>query len=139
MSRCRPSGRLVRGRWNTSRALPGYLLYARLPRAACYCTHPLDLGGDMSVSLAAGRAANPERRFYQWMIVAIIACIALGFSRSFFLRPLFPGAHAPGELWFYVHGVLFTTWLALLFTQVSLIGAGNTVLHRRLGVAAYVI
>ena len=93
----------------------------------------------MSISIAAERAANPERRFYQWMVLAIIACIALGFSRSFFLRPLFPGAHAPSETWFYIHGVLFTTWFVLLFTQVSLIGAGNTALHRRLGVAAYVV
>ena len=47
-----------------------------------------------------------------------------------------PGAHAPGETWFYVHGILFTTWLALLFTQASLIGAGNAALHRHLAVSA---
>ena len=93
----------------------------------------------MSMSMAAGRAANPERRFYQGMIVVIIACIVLGFSRSFFLRPLFPAAHAPRELFFYLHGAVFTVWLALLFTQASLVGAGNVALHRRLGVAGFVM
>jgi len=91
----------------------------------------------MAMTLAAGRAANPERRFYQAMILAILACIALGFSRSFFLRPLFPGAHAPTEAWFYVHGAIFTLWLALLFTQASLIGNNNVALHRRLDVTAF--
>jgi uncharacterized membrane protein YozB (DUF420 family) len=93
----------------------------------------------MSTSMAAGRAASPERRFYQLMILAIIACVVLGFSRSFFLRPLFPGVHAPTEAWFYVHGTVFTIWLGLLFTQASLIGSGNVALHRRLGMAGYVI
>jgi uncharacterized membrane protein YozB (DUF420 family) len=91
----------------------------------------------MTLSVAAIRAANPERRFYQAMILAILACIGLGFSRSFFLRPLFPGVHAPTEVWFYVHGVIFTLWLALLFTQASLIGNNNVALHQRLGVAAF--
>ena len=45
-----------------------------------------------SVSFA-GSAADPERRFYQWMIATIIAAVALGFARSFLLRPLFPTVH----------------------------------------------
>src|SRR5436190_6096035 len=93
----------------------------------------------MAIAMAAPRAANPERRFYQVMILAIIACVLLGFSRSFFLRPLFPGVHAPAETYFYLHGTVFTAWLALLFTQMSLIGAGNVALHRRLGVLGFVM
>ena len=92
----------------------------------------------MAMTVAAGRAANPERLFYQAMVLAIIASILLGFAQSFFLRPLFPGKHAPGEVWFYVHGVLFTGWLALLFTQVTLIGTNRVALHQRLGVAGFV-
>jgi uncharacterized membrane protein YozB (DUF420 family) len=91
----------------------------------------------MATTLAAGRAANPERRFYQAMILVILACIVLGFSRSFFLRPLFLGVHAPTEAWFYFHGAIFTLWLALLFTQASLIGNNNVALHQRLGVTAF--
>ncbi|HZL00992.1 MAG TPA: hypothetical protein VFC47_13960 [Caulobacteraceae bacterium] len=93
----------------------------------------------MSISLAGVRAPNSERLFYQAMVLSIIAAIVLGFSRSFFLRPLFPGVPSPAEAWFYVHGALFTLWLALLFTQVSLVGAGKVALHRRLGAAGYAI
>jgi hypothetical protein len=93
----------------------------------------------MSLSLAAERAANPERRFYQWMVTAVLAMIVLGFARSFFLRPFFPAVHAPKEIFFYLHGAVFTLWLALLFTQVTLVGSGNVALHRRLGVAGFVL
>jgi len=93
----------------------------------------------MSVSLAAERAANPERRFYQWMVTAVLAMIVLGFARSFFLRPFFPAVHAPKEIFFYLHGAVFTLCLALLFTQVTLVGSGNVALHRRLGVAGFVL
>ena len=34
---------------------------------------------------------------------------------------------------------MFTIWLGLLFTQVSLVRAGNVALHRRLGVAGFAI
>lgn len=65
--------------------------------------------------------------------------IVLGFARSFFLRPFFPDVHAPREIYFYLHGVVFALWLALLFTQVTLVGAGNVALHRKLGVAGFVL
>ncbi len=90
-------------------------------------------------TMVAVRDPKFERRFYQTMLVAMLAAVLLGFARSFFLRPFFPGVHAPREPYFYVHGVLFTMWLALFFTQVSLVGAGNTGLHKRLGVAGFVL
>ena len=93
----------------------------------------------MSISAIESRASNPERRFYQGMVIAVIAMIVLGFARSFFLRPFFPGVHAPSEIYFYLHGVVFTLWLALLFTQVTLVGAGNVALHRKLGVTGFVL
>jgi uncharacterized membrane protein YozB (DUF420 family) len=93
----------------------------------------------MSMSIAAPRAVNVERRYYMGMILAIVACVLLGFSRSFFLRPLFPGVHAPAEPWFYVHGAVFTVWFGLLLTQASLIGSRNLALHKRLGIAGFVI
>jgi uncharacterized membrane protein YozB (DUF420 family) len=95
-----------------------------------------ELGAVMTMSVAIGRAVNPERRFYQWMVIAVTAAVALGFVRSFLLRPLFPHVHAPKEIFFYVHGVVFALWFALLVTQASLVSAGNVALHRRLGIVA---
>ncbi len=93
----------------------------------------------MTMTMTAGRAGSAERRFYLTMIAAMLACVLLGFARSFFLRPLFPGFAAPPETFFYVHGVLFVGWMALMAVQASLIARRNPGLHMRLGVAAYVL
>jgi hypothetical protein len=92
------------------------------------------------VSQALERPRLPaERVFFLSMIAAIGAAVLVGFSRSVFLRPLFPGAHAPPEPYFYVHGVVFFAWVALLATQAGLIATNNTATHRRLGVAGFVM
>jgi hypothetical protein len=88
------------------------------------------------VSDAVARPGLPaERLFYLSMIAALWVSVLLGFSRSFFLRPLFPMTHSPPEAWFYVHGAVFTAWMALLAAQAGLVAGGNTAMHRRLGAA----
>ena len=77
---------------------------------------------------------SAERRFYTGMALALLATAIGGFARSFFLRPLFPEWPAPHETIFYVHGVVFTAWLVLLVMQTTLVAAGRTDLHRKLGV-----
>lgn len=77
--------------------------------------------------------ASAERRFFTGMALAILAAVALGFSRTFFLRPLFPELPSPTESIFYIHGVVFTAWIVLLVSQTSLVAAGHTELHRRIG------
>lgn len=84
-------------------------------------------------------APNSERRFYMSMIAAMIAAVLLSFARTFFLRPLFPGFPSPPETFFYIHGVLFIGWMALLAVQGSLISTRNVALHMRLGVVAYAL
>lgn len=90
----------------------------------------------MAMTMTAA-GSNAERRFYQVTIVLGIAATLLGFMRSFLLRPLFPAVHAPTEIYFYLHGVLFVAWLALVLTQVSLVGRGRTTQHQTLGTIAF--
>lgn len=85
-----------------------------------------------STTLSAGYAPA-ERRFFTGMVLAILATVLLGFGRSFFLRPLFPDWPSPREPIFYVHGAVFTAWIALLLAQVSLVAGRRTDLHRRIG------
>jgi uncharacterized membrane protein YozB (DUF420 family) len=80
-----------------------------------------------------------ERTFYAGMALAILSAVFLGFSRSFFLRPLFPGHRGPPEAFFYLHGAVFTAWFVLLVVQAFLVGLGRTDLHRRLGIAGAVL
>ncbi len=80
-----------------------------------------------------------ERRFYTGMALAMLVTVFVGFARSFFLRPLFPGWPSPAETIFYVHGALFTGWIVLLLAQTSLIAVGRTDVHRRVGVGGAVL
>lgn len=87
----------------------------------------------MATQVAAGRHRPAERRFYLGMALAMLAAVFLGFARSFFLRPWFPGFPAPPEPVFYLHGAVFTAWCVLLVLQPSLVAWGRVDLHRMLG------
>jgi hypothetical protein len=63
----------------------------------------------------------------------MLVVVLVGFSRSFFLRPLFPAWPSPPETIFYVHGAVFSAWCLLLVAQPRLVAAGRTDLHRAAG------
>ena len=73
-----------------------------------------------------------EQRFYAaaWMIIAVL--VFWGFSRSYFLRPLFTAKALPSLL--HIHGFLMASWILLFFIQARLIAAHRVLLHRRLGI-----
>jgi len=75
-----------------------------------------------------------ERAFYLGLTSAMLLSVLVGFARSFYLKPLFPGWPAPAEPVFYLHGAVFTAWCVLLVGQAALVSSGRTALHRRVGV-----
>ena len=84
-------------------------------------------------TLALGRVGrSTERRFYVGLAVAMFAAVFLGFARSFFLRPWFPGVPAPTERIFYVHGAAFTAWCLLMVAQPLLVAGGPALKDRLL-------
>lgn len=84
----------------------------------------------MSAVLEAPRAAAPDRAFYTGMALAFAAIVAIGFSPSFYLR----GADLPPlSTLLVVHGLTFTSWIALFIAQAALIAANRRPLHRTLG------
>jgi hypothetical protein len=76
-----------------------------------------------------------DRLFYTSMGLAIAATIFWGFSTTFYLsRWMTPPPTAPD--WtplLYLHGAVFTGWMALLVIQPMLISSRNLKLHRRIG------
>ena len=86
-----------------------------------------------AVPMVSPGRGSAERRFFMGTALAILATVLVGFSRSFFLRPLFPDWPSPSETIFYVHGAVFTAWIVLLVAQASLVAGGRTELHRKIG------
>jgi len=78
-----------------------------------------------------------ERRYHLALTSALLATVAIGFSRSFFLRPWFAewaAVHSPPEGFFYgIHGLSFALWYVLLVAQPALVAARRLDWHRRLG------
>jgi len=78
-----------------------------------------------------------ERIFFTAMSVALVLVVFAGFSRTFYLRPLFhPERLIPLLI---VHGTLFSAWLGLFITQTTLVATKRTRTHMRLGIAGGVL
>lgn len=79
-------------------------------------------------------AISRERAFFFWTSFAMIATILIGFSATWYLRPwLHQPTMLPLTPLVWLHGLLFTAWAGLFMAQVSLVSAGRTDLHRKLG------
>jgi hypothetical protein len=91
----------------------------------------------MAVSSEAIRTKRRTRRFYVGMAVAMAVTVFAGFSRSYFLKAHFGTPEL--SLLLHVHGLVFTSWVLLFLSQTTLVAAGRTDVHRRLGVAGAVL
>ena len=83
------------------------------------------------------KSKRRERLFYTGMTVAFLITVFAGFSRTYFLRSYFQGRPLGPLL--QLHGIVFSSWLALFLIQTSLVAANRTRIHRRLGIAGAVI
>jgi len=96
----------------------------------------------VAVPIAAKPPHNlPGRRydhvFFTGMSIVMLLTAFAGFARTYFLAGMF---HAPlPSLIIHIHGAAFTSWVVLLVIQTSLVSASRTDIHRRLGVAGFVL
>lgn len=72
-----------------------------------------------------------DRIFFPLMALLLVAAVLLGFSRTFFLAPVYH-YHLPNPL-VAIHGLVFASWMALFAIQTSLVAAGRVDLHKKLG------
>jgi FtsH-binding integral membrane protein len=83
----------------------------------------------------------PGRRydhlFFSAMALLILATVFVGFARTYYLAGVF---HAPlPSPIIHLHGAAFSCWILLLVTQTSLVSAGRVDIHRRLGIAGFLL
>jgi len=78
-----------------------------------------------------------DHRFFSSMAALMLLTVFIGFARTYYLAGVF---HAPlPNLLIHLHGAAFSAWMLLLITQTSLVAAGRTDVHRRLGVAGFAL
>jgi cytochrome bd-type quinol oxidase subunit 2 len=89
------------------------------------------------VASATDRKAS-ERKFYSRMALFLVFVVLLGFAPSFYLRGIVPSYPRPNPTLpptVIFHGLVFTTWMALIIAQTQLIAARKHAVHMRLGKA----
>jgi heme/copper-type cytochrome/quinol oxidase subunit 3 len=125
---------------------------ARAVRERFGASHPVVLGEDSAPEEASmleqTLARVPEgRRFYLGVAIAAAVVVFAGFAPTYYLKSFTATAQYPTgatvssslPLLIHIHAIVATTWLVLLLVQTTLVAAGRTDLHRRLGVTAAVI
>ncbi len=83
----------------------------------------------------------PGRRydhlFFSAMAVALLLTVFVGFADTYYLAGVF---HAPlPSRILHFHGAAFSCWILLLVTQTSLVSASRVDIHRRLGIAGFLL
>lgn len=86
----------------------------------------------IAIARVPDTALRRERRFFTGMASAMAVFCFVGFAPSYYLKAQF-GSPALSPL-VHLHGLAFTMWIALLVAQTSLVAAGRTQWHRRLGI-----
>ena len=86
---------------------------------------------DVQTGLATRRDRR-RKRFFVYVAVAMLVVVALGFGRSFYLRPVFIDRPLPAYL--VLHGTVMTAWYLLFLAQVLLVDRRRVDLHRKLGI-----
>jgi len=91
----------------------------------------------MTANLSVAGTRQGTRRFYVGVAIAVLITVFLGFSRSYFLKAYFGTPEL--SLLVHIHGLVFTSWVLLFLAQTTLVAAGRTDLHRKLGVGGAVL
>ena len=90
--------------------------------------------GSPSTGLAGRRFDNV---FFSAMALVILATVFLGFAHSYYLAGVFR-APLPSPI-VHIHGAAMSCWMLLFITQICLVSAGRVDIHRRLGIAGFLL
>jgi hypothetical protein len=78
-----------------------------------------------------------EHLFFSGMSILMLITVFFGFARTYYLAGVF---RAPlPALIIHIHGAAFTCWILLLVTQTSLVASDHTNIHRKLGIAGFLL
>jgi hypothetical protein len=78
-----------------------------------------------------------EHRFFTAMAALCALLVFVGFAPTYYLRSLTDQAPLPPLV--HLHAAVSTGWIVMFLAQTSLVTAGRTDIHRRLGIAGVVL
>src|SRR5436190_6647967 len=97
----------------------------------------MSMAAQVEVTHKRDQSKRRERLFYTGMAVAFVFTVFAGFARTFYLRPYFQTQALIPLL--ILHGVAFSSWIALMVIQATLVATRRTRTHMRLGIAGGVL
>jgi len=87
---------------------------------------------------ARSTVASRDRLFFGGMAITMLVTVIVGFGPTYYFSTVSGTTfQLTGPL--HLHGAVFTTWMVLLVVQTSLVAAGRTDVHRKLGVVGAVL
>jgi hypothetical protein len=87
---------------------------------------------------ARSAIARREHLFFGGMTIAMLIAVLVGFGPTYYFSTM-SGTTSELTVPLHVHGAAFTSWMVLLVVQATLVAAGRTDIHRKLGVAGAVL
>lgn len=91
----------------------------------------------MATMVSQPAKARSDDFYFTGMSVVILGTVLLGFARTYYLA----GAlHAPlPSMTIHIHAVVFSSWIALLLAQTSLVTAGRVGWHKKVGILGAIL
>src|SRR5512146_3323646 len=96
------------------------------------------LPASKSALSARSATARREHLFFGGMTIAMLIAVLVGFGPTYFFSTI-SGTTFELTRPLHFHGAAFTTWMVLLVVQTTLVAAGRTDIHRKLGVVGAVL
>ncbi len=92
-------------------------------------------------SISPAVALKRERRFFSWAALSMLAVVIIGFGPSYYFRDMVApyAPFLPMTPLVHLHAVVFSAWLLLFVAQTQLVAWGRSDLHRKLGLAAFIL
>lgn len=91
----------------------------------------------MATAVRGLKQTAVDRCFYTFLSLLFVATAVIGFTPN--SLAILAGTRPNPPILVHFHAAIMAGWLLLLFSQAALIANGQSLLHRRLGVASFVL
>lgn len=78
-----------------------------------------------------------DRQFFAAIVILLTVVVVVGFAPTYYLAGVVRAPLASPVL--HIHGAVFSSWMLLLLVQTGLVSAKQVQLHRKLGVAGFLL